>query len=274
MARYTLLIFSLTIAPMSLGFGQEILKQMTAGELKDPEQFIHVKPGQAVLVVRSIIKGLQFQSNLIIDSTREVSNGEWWLYLSTEMYMFDQIITFSAPQFQSIDKRVVFAENGRVKEIEIKPVDAEPPQLNPIRPNGPIREQTKAVFRANVKDNVGVKDVTLIYRFKGKVETDYEPKRMDPVGPDLFETEVVAQPDTVFYYFEATDISGNGTSIGTKDRPGPPLIVTRIFFRNQRKKWLLLGGAGLAVTGIATAIILTGGESPPPNVFPPPPGRP
>lgn len=110
--------------------GQETLMQMKASELR-PSNVIPIDPYEVILVIRSVIKNLNFQTNHGRIDVREERPGEWWLLIEPGTHL----ITFSAKGFQSITVRVYIPLEERSRELEIGPIESPLIMSNKDLPN-------------------------------------------------------------------------------------------------------------------------------------------
>jgi hypothetical protein len=282
MARRIFLLLIFVVFIPSAGFGQVVLLQMTASELQDTRAFER-DPNKVVLVVKSLIANLSFASNFSEIKVKKLEPGLWHLVLEPE----PQIITFSAPGFQRLQKRIFISKAEKAKEIEIRidqesfriagQVDRDPPQIihNPVFQ---ANEADSIRFFARVTDNTGVSEVKLFHRLRGT--SDYDSTTMANISGDIYQAFLVASDTSLEYYLTATDIFANppGFSRGPDDpyivtvTPKQPQVVEREEVPEQQtgqiptlkapkkggKLWLWLGLGALALGGGALA--LSGGS--------------
>lgn len=113
------------LAFATISSGQGLLKRMKASGLKDPRPpLVVTDTSKVVLVVKSIIDKLYFKTNREKIQVVQEAVGEWLLFLEPG----NHILTFSAPDFQSLIKYISIPKEARCKEIEIMPVVKPTPQ--------------------------------------------------------------------------------------------------------------------------------------------------
>lgn len=303
MARSIFFILFFAVFIPSVCFTQVVLLEMTASELKDTRAFER-DPNKVVLVVRSVIRQLSFTSNLGGMGVDQPEPGVWHLIFEPE----SQIITFSAPGFRSLQRRIFIQKAEKAKEIEIgiketsldlaRRIDRDPPQIihNPVFQ---ANEGDSIRFYARVTDNTSVSEVKLFHRLQGT--SDYDSTTMVDISDDIYQTFLIAPNTSLEYYITARDIFENppGVSRSPDDpfivrvTPKQPQVVERKEQPEQqegqiptfeppkkgRKLWLWLGLGALALGGGALALSSGSGPDTPINgnvngPLPNPPGDP
>lgn len=232
--------------------GQE-LRQMQASELK-LSNVIPLDASKVILVVRSLIKNLQFTPNHGKITVEKRTEGEWWIHLEAETYW----ITFSAETYQSINVRIYIPIEQRSAEIEIKSIGQAPDKQPPKISHSGISQATEGdtlVLNASVIDNDTVRAVYLFYRFKG--EAEYDSLQMTLTESNDYRQTIIVGKDSIEYYITAQDNSGNEDN---RMKSTPQLIVVK---EKSGKKWpwIVLGSTAI-VAGVIAAIVLWDGDEP------------
>lgn len=199
----------------SLCFGQGPLT-MIVGKPDSALGVISRVPGEGILVVRSNVMPLSFESNhgkskIFVEKK---TSGELWLYIKPPG---THMITFMADCFQSIQKEINIEEriSKRIKVERnladfhsVKQTDQQPPQIYHTPPGQADIGHT-IVWDAEVTDNSCASEVKLCYRYRG--ETAYKVVRMKKLkNSDHFQTQLVVEAPGIEYYLEALDVFGNG----------------------------------------------------------------
>lgn len=117
--RHLFIVLSFTLASATICSGQGLLKKMQASKPQIPQPRLAVlDTDKVVLVVRSNIENVSFKTDRKNSRVFSKGQGEWWVYLEPGT----NIITFSAPGFQSLTEEIFISEKDRCKEIEITPI--------------------------------------------------------------------------------------------------------------------------------------------------------
>lgn len=233
--------------------GQEriILGEMKTSEPK-PSNVIPLDPSKVILVVRSKIRNLKFETNHPPVFCEKKNSGEWWLHLEAGRH----IITFSDSdsEYQSLNKEIVILLEQRSKEIEI--TIKEPPTYKPTdvmnrptirhEPVANANEGDKILLIATVFDKIGISEVKLFYRTKG--ETKYSSKKMISIESksNKYQSIIFAQSLNMEYYLTAKNVSGK-TGLW-KDDTNPQLI--EISKKGNKKLLWILGGSTVTIAAI------------------------
>lgn len=289
-------VLLVTLLPCT-ALAQQVLVEMTASEPKEV-LVLDRNPEKAVLVVKSVIGNLSFESSFSDIEVIRKEPGLWHLILEPGTH----IITFSAPGFLNLEQRIVYSEGSRAKEIEIK-IDPQSLEVarradreSPVIVHQPVRQATEGDtirFTARVTDNTGVLHVRLFYRRQGAAA--FDTTAFIEVSANEFEAFVAAPAVNLEYYLTATDIFENRPAAARN--PRDPYIITVIpkpqpvvalpetpaeeaaqqpgvpsGKKGTPWKWIGIGSAG---AGVILYFVLRNGDPPPPdNRLPAPPGDP
>lgn len=267
---YNKLFLFIIIAFINLNFvlvvsaqQNKVLMKMKAGELKDTN-VIPLDTSKVVLVVKSIINNLGFKTNhgQITIIIRE--EGEWRLMLEPD----PQIITVKKDGFQSLSVPINIPKEDKSKQIEIIPVDDEPPIIDHIPIKHAIVGDTLN-FSARVIDNFQVEKVILHYRFKS--DSLYQDEQMYSSDTskisNIYLAKIHAKKKDIEYYLKAYDVMRNFSF--WKDKLNPQTI--KIEKGGIPRLWKIIGVASVATVSVALYFLL---KKPEESDFPAPPGRP
>ena len=157
-------------------------------------------------------------------------------------------------------------------------LDLDPPDLEHT-PLDNTSGTASEIIRLNASDQQGLKDISLYYRFSS--DETYSAIPMQATGIASTYESIVRLPrssSTIYYYFEAVDISGNrvldgypfspytrniqftdtSAAVGSGPSTEPP-VAAETQATTTRKPWMLL--LGLLVVGALVAGSSSGGSS-------------